>query len=68
MSSLSINSFRDHPDFLNAQRRSSFLELSDPRYSGKMRVLVDLLKILHDEKAKVLLFSYTTTVIKLVLC
>ncbi len=55
---------RSHPDFLDVGKRCSFLALSDPKYSGKMRVLVDLLKIFHDEKAKVLLFSYSTTLLR----
>ncbi len=38
--------------------------MSDPKYSGKMLVLVDLLKIFYEEKAKVLIFSYSTTLLR----
>jgi len=45
-----------HPEL----RERSFLQLSDPKYSGKMEVLAGLLTVLESENAKVLLFSYST--------
>ena len=44
-------------------RDSNFLNLSNPRYSGKMEVLASLLTVLESERAKVLLFSYSTTLL-----
>ena len=51
---------------LQGENRFSFETLSDPKYSGKMEVLVELLRALEDEEgAKVLLFSYSTTVLNI---
>jgi len=48
-----------HPEL----RERNYLQLSDPRYSGKMEVLAGLLTVLEAENAKVLLFSYSTTLL-----
>lgn len=55
--------FKNHPEFLEPDRRNKFLALSDPIYSGKMQVLAALLEVLEEERAKVLLFSYSTTLL-----
>ena len=47
-------------------RESNFLNLSNPRYSGKMDVLTGLLAHLESEGAKVLLFSYSTSVLNII--
>jgi len=41
----------------------NFLQLSDPKYSGKMEVLAGLLSVMEAEASKVLLFSYSTTLL-----
>eukprot|EP00094_Tigriopus_californicus_P010514 TCALIF_10142-PA protein Name:"Similar to ERCC6L2 DNA excision repair protein ERCC-6-like 2 (Bos taurus)" AED:0.30 eAED:0.30 QI:0/0/0/0.5/1/1/2/0/963 len=57
--------FRETPEFLDASFRSRFEELSNPKYSGKMQVLVKMLKAIEEEEgsSKVLLFSYSTHVL-----
>ena len=47
-------------------KESNFLSLSNPRYSGKMDVLTGLLAHLESEEAKVLLFSYSTSVLNII--
>ena len=41
----------------------NFLNLSNLRYSGKMEVLAGLLSVLESERSKVLLFSYSTSLL-----
>lgn len=57
--------FRETPEFLDASFRSRFEELCNPKYSGKMQVLVKMLKAIEEEEgsSKVLLFSYSTHVL-----
>ena len=47
-------------------KETNFLNLSNPRYSGKMEVLAGLLTILESEGAKVLLFSYSTSLLNII--
>ena len=47
-------------------KERNFLNLSNPRFSGKMEVLDSLLAILENEKAKVLLFSYSTKLLNII--
>lgn len=57
--------FKDHPEMLTSDFRNKFLELSDARFSGKMQVLTGLLETLEKERAKVLLFSHSTTLLNI---
>ena len=52
-------------ELLDEGRRGSFETLSNPKYSGKMQVLLELLGALREEEepAKVLLFSYSTALL-----
>ena len=47
-------------------KKTNFLNLSNPRYSGKMEVLAGLLSVLESEGAKVLLFSYSTSLLNII--
>ncbi|KAM6964869.1 DNA excision repair protein ERCC-6-like 2 [Aplochiton taeniatus] len=50
--------FQKFPDFVVRCKQESFVAMSDPIYSGKMKVLQKLLK--HYKRDKVLLFSMST--------
>ncbi|KAJ8285199.1 hypothetical protein GJAV_G00023440 [Gymnothorax javanicus] len=52
--------FQKFPDFMQRQKEAAFEALSDPMYSGKMKVLQKLLKHFMQNKDKVLLFSLST--------
>ncbi|KAJ8380775.1 hypothetical protein SKAU_G00015530 [Synaphobranchus kaupii] len=52
--------FQKFPDFTQRQREAAFEAMSDPVYSGKMKVLQKLLKHFVQNKDKVLLFSLST--------
>ncbi|XP_061784328.1 DNA excision repair protein ERCC-6-like 2 isoform X2 [Nerophis lumbriciformis] len=52
--------FQKFPDFLQRCKDEAFEALSDPTYSGKMKVLHKLLKYCLQKKDKVLLFSLST--------
>ncbi|KAG5841264.1 hypothetical protein ANANG_G00197710 [Anguilla anguilla] len=52
--------FQKFPDFMQRQREAAFEAMSDPVYSGKMKVLQKLLKHFVQNKDKVLLFSLST--------
>eukprot|EP00095_Tigriopus_kingsejongensis_P000343 maker-scaffold194_size270518-snap-gene-1.28 protein:Tk00343 transcript:maker-scaffold194_size270518-snap-gene-1.28-mRNA-1 annotation:"hypothetical protein CAPTEDRAFT_223034" len=56
---------QDHPDMLDHSKFSRFQELANPKYSGKMQVLVKMLKAIENEpgNSKVLVFSYSTRVL-----
>uniref|UniRef100_A0A672Z9R8 ERCC excision repair 6 like 2 n=1 Tax=Sphaeramia orbicularis TaxID=375764 RepID=A0A672Z9R8_9TELE len=52
--------FQKFPDFVQRCKDEAFEALSDPMYSGKMKVLQKLLKYYLQKKDKVLLFSLST--------
>ncbi|XP_036383753.1 DNA excision repair protein ERCC-6-like 2 isoform X2 [Megalops cyprinoides] len=52
--------FQKFPDFMQRCKQASFEAMSDPIYSGKMKVLQRLLKHFLQRKDKVLLFSLST--------
>ncbi|XP_077378318.1 DNA excision repair protein ERCC-6-like 2 isoform X2 [Festucalex cinctus] len=52
--------FQKFPDFMQRCKDAAFEALSDPMYSGKMKVLQKLLRFYLQKKDKVLLFSLST--------
>ncbi|XP_014026516.1 DNA excision repair protein ERCC-6-like 2 isoform X2 [Salmo salar] len=52
--------FQKFPDFTEKCKQTAFEAMSDPMYSGKMKVLQRLLKHYVQRKDKVLLFSLST--------
>uniref|UniRef100_A0AAQ4PE35 Excision repair cross-complementation group 6-like 2 n=1 Tax=Gasterosteus aculeatus aculeatus TaxID=481459 RepID=A0AAQ4PE35_GASAC len=56
------NVFQKFPDFVQKCKDKAFEALSDPMYSGKMKVLQKLLKYYLQRRDKVLLFSLSTKV------
>ncbi|XP_055017810.1 DNA excision repair protein ERCC-6-like 2 [Boleophthalmus pectinirostris] len=52
--------FQQFPDFVQRCKHESFEALSDPMYSGKMKVLQKLLHHYRQRKDKILLFSLST--------
>ncbi|CAD7691758.1 unnamed protein product [Nyctereutes procyonoides] len=52
--------FSKFPDFVQKSKDASFETLSDPKYSGKMKVLQQLLNHCRKNKDKILLFSFST--------
>ncbi|NWZ70267.1 ER6L2 protein, partial [Acrocephalus arundinaceus] len=52
--------FSSFPDFVQLSKDAAFETISDPKYSGKMKVLQQLLNHFQKNKDKVLLFSIST--------
>ncbi|XP_050185849.1 DNA excision repair protein ERCC-6-like 2 isoform X2 [Myiozetetes cayanensis] len=52
--------FSSFPDFVQLSKDAAFETISDPKYSGKMKVLQQLLHHFRKNKDKVLLFSFST--------
>uniref|UniRef100_A0A8D2KWJ3 ERCC excision repair 6 like 2 n=1 Tax=Varanus komodoensis TaxID=61221 RepID=A0A8D2KWJ3_VARKO len=52
--------FSKFPDFAQLSKDAAFETISDPKYSGKMKVLQKLLDHFRRNKDKVLLFSFST--------
>lgn len=52
--------FSRFPDFVQKSKDAAFETLSDPKYSGKMKVLDQLLNHFRKHRDKVLLFSFST--------
>ncbi|NXF04570.1 ER6L2 protein, partial [Smithornis capensis] len=52
--------FSSFPDFVQLSKDAAFETISDPKYSGKMKVLQQLLNHFWKNKDKVLLFSFST--------
>ncbi|XP_062965511.1 DNA excision repair protein ERCC-6-like 2 isoform X2 [Cynocephalus volans] len=52
--------FSRFPDFMQKSKDAAFETLSDPTYSGKMKVLQQLLNHCRKNRDKVLLFSFST--------
>ncbi|OBS73762.1 hypothetical protein A6R68_15700 [Neotoma lepida] len=52
--------FSRFPDFVQKSKDAAFETLSDPKYSGKMKVLQQLLNHFRKHRDKVLLFSFST--------
>uniref|UniRef100_A0A803TIG7 ERCC excision repair 6 like 2 n=1 Tax=Anolis carolinensis TaxID=28377 RepID=A0A803TIG7_ANOCA len=52
--------FSKFPDFVQLSKDAAFETISDPKYSGKMKVLQKLLNHFRKNKDKVLLFSFST--------
>ncbi|XP_005384743.2 PREDICTED: DNA excision repair protein ERCC-6-like 2 isoform X1 [Chinchilla lanigera] len=52
--------FSRFPDFVQKSKDAAFETLSDPKYSGKMKVLQQLLNHFRKNKDKILLFSFST--------
>ncbi|KAE8633255.1 hypothetical protein XENTR_v10001829 [Xenopus tropicalis] len=52
--------FSKFPEFVRQSKDAAFETLSNPRYSGKMKVLQQLLNHCRKNKDKVLLFSFST--------
>ncbi|XP_042303699.1 LOW QUALITY PROTEIN: DNA excision repair protein ERCC-6-like 2 [Sceloporus undulatus] len=51
--------FSKFPDFVQLSKDAAFETISDPKYSGKMKVLQKLLNHFRKNKDKVLLFSFS---------
>ncbi|CAH6795714.1 Ercc6l2 [Phodopus roborovskii] len=51
--------FSRFPDFVQKSKDAAFETLSDPKYSGKMKVLQQLLNHFRKQRDKVLLFSFS---------
>ncbi|XP_075684937.1 DNA excision repair protein ERCC-6-like 2 isoform X2 [Rhinoderma darwinii] len=52
--------FSKFPEFIQQSKEAAFETISDPKYSGKMKVLQQLLNHCRKNKDKVLLFSFST--------
>ncbi|XP_078252275.1 DNA excision repair protein ERCC-6-like 2 isoform X2 [Rhinoraja longicauda] len=52
--------FSKFPEFVKQSREAAFATISDPKYSGKMKVLQRLLDHCRRNKDKILLFSFST--------
>ncbi|KAM4706983.1 DNA excision repair protein ERCC-6-like 2 [Discoglossus pictus] len=52
--------FSKFPEFVQQSKDAAFETISDPKYSGKMKVLQQLLNHCRKNKDKVLLFSFST--------
>ncbi|XP_072271087.1 DNA excision repair protein ERCC-6-like 2 isoform X2 [Pyxicephalus adspersus] len=52
--------FSKFPEFVQQTKEAAFETISDPKYSGKMKVLQQLLNHCRKNKDKVLLFSFST--------
>ncbi|KAM4049432.1 DNA excision repair protein ERCC-6-like 2 [Anomaloglossus baeobatrachus] len=52
--------FSKFPQFIQQSKEAAFETISDPKYSGKMKVLQQLLNHCRKNKDKVLLFSFST--------
>ncbi|KAJ7335597.1 hypothetical protein JRQ81_013538 [Phrynocephalus forsythii] len=52
--------FSKFPDFVQLSKDAAFKTVSDPKYSGKMKVLQKLLNHFRKNNDKVLLFSFST--------
>ncbi|KAM8960589.1 DNA excision repair protein ERCC-6-like 2 [Pelodytes ibericus] len=52
--------FSKFPEFIQKSKDAAFETISDPKYSGKMKVLQQLLNHCRKNKDKVLLFSFST--------
>ncbi|XP_037228866.1 DNA excision repair protein ERCC-6-like 2 isoform X2 [Falco rusticolus] len=52
--------FSSFPDFVQLSKDAAFETISDPKYSGKMKVLQQLLNHFQKHRDKVLLFSFST--------
>ncbi|NXU49580.1 ER6L2 protein, partial [Turnix velox] len=52
--------FSSFPGFVQLSKDAAFETISDPKYSGKMKVLQQLLNHFRKNKDKVLLFSFST--------
>ncbi|XP_048383438.1 DNA excision repair protein ERCC-6-like 2 isoform X1 [Stegostoma tigrinum] len=52
--------FCKFPEFLQQSKDAAFITISDPKYSGKMKVLQQLLNYCKRNQEKVLLFSLST--------
>ncbi|NWY29215.1 ER6L2 protein, partial [Pheucticus melanocephalus] len=52
--------FSSFPEFVQLSKDAAFETISDPKYSGKMKVLQQLLNHFQKNKDKVLLFSFST--------
>ncbi|XP_071588061.1 DNA excision repair protein ERCC-6-like 2 isoform X1 [Heliangelus exortis] len=52
--------FSRFPDFVQLSENAAFETISDPKYSGKMKVLQQLLNHFEKNRDKVLLFSFST--------
>ncbi|KAM6931370.1 DNA excision repair protein ERCC-6-like 2 [Xenentodon cancila] len=60
VSSICAKVFQKFPDFVQRCKNEAFEALSDPMYSGKMKVLQKLLKYYLQRKDKLLIFSLST--------
>uniref|UniRef100_A0A1A8F3E5 Excision repair cross-complementing rodent repair deficiency, complementation group 6-like 2 n=2 Tax=Nothobranchius korthausae TaxID=1143690 RepID=A0A1A8F3E5_9TELE len=60
VSSICATVFHKFPDFVKRCKNEAFEALSDPTYSGKMKVLQKLLKYYLQKRDKVLIFSLST--------
>ncbi|KAM4807986.1 LOW QUALITY PROTEIN: DNA excision repair protein ERCC-6-like 2 [Rhinophrynus dorsalis] len=52
--------FSKFPEFVQQSKDAAFETISDPKYSGKMKVLQQLLNHCRKNKDKILLFSFST--------
>uniref|UniRef100_A0A3B3Y0G0 Excision repair cross-complementation group 6-like 2 n=1 Tax=Poecilia mexicana TaxID=48701 RepID=A0A3B3Y0G0_9TELE len=65
VSSVCSKVFQKFPDFVQRCKNEAFEALSDPMYSGKMKVLQKLLKYYLQKRDKVLIFSLSTKLLNI---
>ncbi|XP_054895824.1 DNA excision repair protein ERCC-6-like 2 isoform X3 [Poeciliopsis prolifica] len=65
VSSVCAKVFQKFPDFVHRCKNEAFEALSDPMYSGKMKVLRKLLKYYLQKRDKVLIFSQSTKLLNI---
>uniref|UniRef100_A0A3B3TJZ5 Excision repair cross-complementation group 6-like 2 n=1 Tax=Poecilia latipinna TaxID=48699 RepID=A0A3B3TJZ5_9TELE len=65
VSSVCAKVFQRFPDFVQRCKNEAFEALSDPMYSGKMKVLQKLLKYYLQKRDKVLIFSLSTKLLNI---
>uniref|UniRef100_A0A3P9PSS4 Excision repair cross-complementation group 6-like 2 n=1 Tax=Poecilia reticulata TaxID=8081 RepID=A0A3P9PSS4_POERE len=65
VSSVCAKVFQKFPDFVLRCKNEAFEALSDPMYSGKMKVLQKLLKYYLQKRDKVLIFSLSTKLLNI---
>ncbi|XP_037071357.1 DNA excision repair protein ERCC-6-like 2 [Pollicipes pollicipes] len=58
--------FERFPEFASMSRIQAFRALSDPKYCGKMKVLIALIDHFRQRSQKILIFSYSTRMLKII--
>ncbi|KAF0307361.1 DNA excision repair protein ERCC-6-like 2 [Amphibalanus amphitrite] len=58
--------FDQFPELARLSRSQAYRALSDPKYCGKMKVLTTLIEHFRQKSQKVLIFSYSTRMLKII--